>query len=189
LGAFFLSPLLWLDLSIGKTLPFVLWHALCIFTTNWTNQLSQQGTHGNDLNFLKEFYMEPTSMMRVNAHPSSYGGRGSTQQDRQHQRRQKKLALFDAIEQGHLEASKHALKLLMNFDQTLSVDAQFVRLSKALDAGSLYLSQQIVREIKTKLINPTALATHTTQALQTVHTPHPLRPYLPDGTHLVDTQA
>ena len=57
--------------------------------------------------------MEPTSMMRVNAHSSSYGGHGSTPQDRQHQRRQKKLALIDAVEHGHLEASKHALKVLM----------------------------------------------------------------------------
>ncbi len=133
--------------------------------------------------------MEPTSMMRVNAHSSSYGGHGSTPQDRQHQRRQKKLALIDAVEHGHLEASKHALKVLMNFDQTLSIDAQFVRLSTALDAGSVYLAQQIVREIKTKLINATPLATQAAHAAHTVHTPHSLRPHLPDGTHLVDTQA
>ncbi len=136
--------------------------------------------------------MEPTSMMRVNAYPSGYGGHGSTQQDRQHQRRQKKLALFDAVEHGHLEVSKHALKVLINFDQSLSTDAQFVRLSKALDAGSVYLAQQIVREIKAKLINATPLATHTTQAAQsahTVHAPRPPRPHLPDGAHLVDTQA
>ena len=130
--------------------------------------------------------MEPTSMMRVNAHSSSYGGHGSTPQDRQHQRRQKKLALIEAVEHGHLEASKHALKVLMNFDQSLSADAQFVRLSKALDAGSVYLAQQIVRDIKTKLINATPLATHMAHAAQASHTP---RPHLPDGTHLVDTQA
>ncbi len=136
--------------------------------------------------------MEPTSMMRVNAHSSSYGGHGSTPQDRQHQRRQKKLALIDAVEHGHLEASKHALKMLMNFDQSLSTDAQFVRLSKALDAGSVYLAQQIVRKIKAKLINATPLATHTTQvahAAHAVHAPHPPRPQLPDGSHWVDTQA
>ncbi len=114
--------------------------------------------------------MEPTSMMRVNAHSSSYGGHGSTPQDRQHQRRQKKLALIDAVEHGHLEASKHALKVLMNFDQSLSTDAQFVRLSKALDAGSVYLAQQIVREIKAKLINATPLATYATQAAHAAHT-------------------
>jgi hypothetical protein len=160
-----------------------------MFATNWTTQLPQQGTHGNDLNILKELSMEPTSMMRVNAHPSSYGGHGSTPQDRQHQRRQKKLALIDAVEHGHLEASKHALKMLMNFDQALSTDAQFVRLSKALDAGSVYLAQQIVRDIKAKLINATPLATHTAHAAHIVHASHPQRPHLPDGTHLVDTQA
>lgn len=127
--------------------------------------------------------MEPTSMMRVNAHSSSYGGHGSTPQDRQHQRRQKKLALIDAVEHGQLEASKHALKMLMNFDQSLSTDAQFVRLSKALDAGSVYMAQQIVREIKAKLINATPLATHA------AHAPHTPRPHLSDGTHFVDTQA
>jgi hypothetical protein len=82
--------------------------------------------------------------------------------------------------------------MLMNFDQSLSTDAQFVRLSKALDAGSVYLAQQIVREIKAKLINATPLATHTTQvahAAHAVHAPHPPRPQLPDGSHWVDTQA
>jgi hypothetical protein len=136
--------------------------------------------------------MEPTSMMRVNAHPGSYGGQGSSPQDRQHQRRQKKLALIDAVEHGHLDASKHALQMLMNFDQSLSTDAHLVRLSKALDAGSVYLAQQIVRDIKAKLINATPLATHTTQAVHTAHTvhaSHPPRPHLPGGTHLVDTQA
>jgi hypothetical protein len=75
----------------------------------------------------------------------------------------------------------------MNFDQALSTDAQFVRLSKALDAGSAYLAQQIVRDIKAKLINATPLATHTTQVAHAAHTVH--APHLSDGTHLVDTQA
>ena len=127
--------------------------------------------------------MEPTSMMRVNAHPGSYGGHGSTSQDRQHQRRQKILALFDAVEHGELEASKQALKMLMNFDHALSTDAQFVRLSKALDAGSVYLAQQVVHDIKAKLINATPLAAHA------AHVPHPPKPHTPDGMHLVDTQA
>ena len=127
--------------------------------------------------------MEPTSMMRVNAHPGSYGGHGSTPQDRQHQRRQKMLALFDAVEHGQLEASKHALKMLMNFDHALSTDAQFVRLSKALDAGSVYLAQQVVRDIKAKLINATPLTAHA------AHVPHLPKPHTPDGMHFVDTQA
>ncbi len=128
--------------------------------------------------------MESTSMMRVNAHPGSYGGHGSTPQDRQQQRRQKILALFDAVEHGHLDASKLALKVLMNFDHALSTDAQFVRLSKALDAGSVYVAQQVVREIKAKLINATPLTAHV------VHVPHPpSRPHQPDGMHFVDTRA
>ena len=127
--------------------------------------------------------MESTSMMRVNAHPGSYGGHGSTPQDRQQQRRQKILALFDAVEYGHLEASKHALKMLMNFDHALSTDAQFVRLSKAIDAGSVYLAQQMVRDIKAKLINATPLAAHA------AHMPHLPKPHMPDGMHFVDTRA
>ena len=136
--------------------------------------------------------METANMMRINAHPGSYGGHGNTPQDRQHQRRQKILALFDAVEHGHLDASKQALKMLMNFDHALSTDAQFVRLSKALEAGSVYLAEQIVREIKAKLINATPLATPTTQAAyagHSVHASQPPRPHLSDGTHLIDTQA
>ena len=127
--------------------------------------------------------MEPASMMRVNAHPGSYGGHGSTPQDRQQQRRQKILALFDAVEHGHLDAAKLALKVLMNFDHALTTDAQFVRLSKALDAGGVYLAQQIVRDIKAKFINATPLAAHA------AHVPHPPKPNTPDGMHFVDTRA
>ncbi len=131
--------------------------------------------------------MESTSMMRVNAHPGSYGGHGSTPQDRQQQRRQKILALFDAVEHGHLDASKLALKVLMNFDHALSTDAQFVRLSKALDAGSVYVAQQVVREIKTKFINATPLVAHAAHAMPASHPPS--RPHQPDGIHFVDTRA
>jgi hypothetical protein len=146
--------------------------------------LPQQGTHGNDLNLLKELAMESTSMMRVNAHPGSYGGHASTPQDRQQQRRQKILALFDAVEHGNLEASKLAFKVLMNFDHALSTDAQFVRLSKALAAGSIYVAQQVVRDLKTKFINAMPLATHGAHlSIQ------PPRPHQPDGMHFVDTRV
>ncbi len=127
--------------------------------------------------------METANMMRVNAHPGSYGGQGSTPQDRQHQRRQKLLALFDAVEHGTLEAAKHALKMLMNFDQALAVDAHFVRLSKALEAGGVYLAQQIVRDIKAKFINAMPLAAHA------AHMPQPPKTHMSDGMHFVDTQA
>ena len=127
--------------------------------------------------------METANMMRISPHHGGYGGHGSTPQDRQQQRRQKMLALFDAVEHGQLEASKLAFKMLMNFDHALSTDAQFVRLSKALEAGSVYVAQQIVREIKAKFINATPLVAHA------VHAPHPPKPHTPDGMHFVDTQA
>jgi hypothetical protein len=127
--------------------------------------------------------METANMMRISPHHSGYGGHGSTPQDRQQQRRQKILALFEAVEHGHLDHAKLALKVLMNFDHALSTDAQFVRLSKALEAGGVYLAQQIVREIKAKFINATPLAAHA------AHAPHPPKPHTPDGMHFVDTQA
>lgn len=127
--------------------------------------------------------METANMMRISPHHGGYGGHGSTPQDRQQQRRQKILALFEAIDHGHLDAAKLALKVLMNFDHVLTTDTQFVRLSKALDAGGVYLAQQIVRELKAKFINATPLTAHA------VHVSHPLKPHMPDGTHFVDTQA
>ena len=127
--------------------------------------------------------METANMMRVNAHPGNYGGHGGTPQDRQQHRRQKIAALFDAIERGQLDVAKQAFKILMNFDHTLSTDAYFVRLSKALDAGGVYLAQQVVRDIKAKFINATPLAAHA------VHVPHPPKPHTPDGMHFVDTRA
>lgn len=127
--------------------------------------------------------METANMMRISPHHGGYGGHGSTPQDRQQQRRQKILALFEAVEHGHLDAAKLSLKVLMNFDHALTTDAQFVRLSKALDAGGVYLAQQIVSEIKAKFVNATPLAAHA------VHAPHPPKPHTPDGMHFVDTQA
>jgi hypothetical protein len=127
--------------------------------------------------------METANMMRISPHHGGYGGHGSTPQDRQQQRRQKMLTLFDAVEHGHLDAAKLALKVLMNFDHALTTDAQFVRLSKALEAGGVYLAQQIVRDIKAKFINATPLAAHA------AHAPHPPKPHTPDGMHFVDTQA
>jgi hypothetical protein len=127
--------------------------------------------------------METANMMRISPHHGGYGGHGSTPQDRQQQRRQKILALFEAVEHGHLDHAKLALKVLMNFDHALSTDAQFVRLSKALEAGGVYLAQQIVRDIKAKFINATPLAAHA------AHAPQPPKPHTPDGMHFVDTQA
>lgn len=128
--------------------------------------------------------MEPTSMMRVNAHPGSYGERGSTPQDRQQQRRQKLLALLEAVAQGNLDTAKLTLKILMNIDPALGADLQFVRLSKALEAGNLYVAQHIVRELKTKLINATPFAAHHTHAAAL-----PAHTHRPDGLHFVDTCA
>ncbi len=127
--------------------------------------------------------METANMMRISPHHGGYGGHGSTPQDRQQQRRQKILALFEAVEHGHLDAAKLALKVLMNFDHAFTTDAQFVRLSEALDAGGVHLAQQIVRDIKAKWINATPLAAHA------AHVPHPPKPHTPDGMHFVDTQA
>jgi hypothetical protein len=127
--------------------------------------------------------METANMMRISPHHGGYGGHGSTLQDRQQQRRKKIAALFEAVEHGHLDAAKLALKVLMNFDHALTTDAQFVRLSKALDAGGVYLAQQIVRDIKAKFINATPLAAHT------AHAPHPPKLHTPDGMHFVDMRA
>jgi hypothetical protein len=127
--------------------------------------------------------METANMMRISPHHGGYGGHGSSPQERQQQRRQKILALFEAVEHGHLDQAKLALKVLMNFDHALTTDAQFVRLSKALDAGGVYLAQQIVRDIKAKFINATPLAANA------AHAPQPPKPHTPDGMHFVDTQA
>ncbi|WP_353135854.1 hypothetical protein [Limnohabitans sp.] len=127
--------------------------------------------------------MENANLLRVSGRPSAYSGSGNTPQDRQHQRRQKLLALFDAVEHGNLEASKLALKTLLNFDHSLATDAHFVRLSKALEAGGTYLAQQLVREIKAKFINATPLHAVAPKTEQASH------PYFTNGMHFVDTRA
>ena len=127
--------------------------------------------------------METANLMRVNAHSGSYGGQSSLSQDRQQQRRQKVWALFEAVESGNLDASKLAFKALVNFDRSLANDAHFSRLSKAIESGSVYVSQQIVREIKTKLINAGPIAVRPSHAMPAQ------RPPSSDGEHLIDMRA
>ena len=92
--------------------------------------------------------METANMMRVNARSGSFAGQGNAQQDRQQQHRQKVYALFDAIDSENLEASKQAFQALINFEPRTSANPQFDRLSKLLNAGSIYLAQQLIKDIK-----------------------------------------
>ena len=127
--------------------------------------------------------METANTMRVNAYAGSYGGHSATPQDRQQQRRQKILALLEAVEHGNLEAAKLAFKALANFERTLTAEPLFVRLSKSIEAGSLYLAQQVVHDIKTKLINATPVGARPS------HVDTPTRTPQPDGLHFIDTRA
>ena len=127
--------------------------------------------------------METANTMRVNAYAGSYGGHSSSPQDRQQQRRQKKMALLDAVESGNLEAAKLAFKVLTNFDRALTAEPLFVRLLHLLETEHVYLAQQVVREIKTKLVHAAPIG-----ALP-VHAPSAPRGPQPDGLHFVDMRA
>lgn len=127
--------------------------------------------------------METANTMRVNAYAGSYGGHGGSTQDRQHQRRQKIAALLDALTQGNLEAAKLAFKVLANFDRALTAEPLFVRLSKFLEAGSVYLAQQVARDIKARLINAMPVVARPAQTEVIARAPQP------DGLHFIDTRA
>lgn len=127
--------------------------------------------------------METSNMMRVNAHPGAYGGHSASSQDRHHPQRHQWRALFDAVESGHLDGAKLAIKALMNFDKSLASDALFVRLWKLVEAGRVYPAQQAVREFKTKLVNAIQIGPRAKQP------EHPIRHPRADGEHLIDTQA
>jgi hypothetical protein len=127
--------------------------------------------------------MDTANMMRVNARSGGYAGQGGAPHDRQQIRRQKILALFEAVESGNLEAAKIAFKVLINFDRSLLSDSAFARLSQTLEAGSVYVAQQIVRDMKIKLVNahPIAPRTNTSSAAN--------RPAVSDGLHVIDLRA
>lgn len=127
--------------------------------------------------------MDTGNTMRVNAYAGSYGGHSSSPQDRQHQRRQKISALLDAVAHGNLDAAQLAFKVLANFDRALTAEPLFVRLSKFLEAGNLFLAQQVMRDIKAKLINATRMGA------QPSHADVPARGPQPDGLHFIDTRA
>lgn len=126
--------------------------------------------------------METANMMRVNARSGSYAGHGSSSHDKQQQHHQKVLALFEAINSGNLEGARHAFKALVNFDSKTLADAQFGRLSKFLETGSIYLAQQLVKEIKSAWVNA--------QPLPPKQNPQPQAPAIRlDGLHVVDIRA
>ena len=127
--------------------------------------------------------MDTANMMRVNARSNGYSGNSSTPHDKQQQHRQKVQALFEAIGSGNLDASRHAFRALVNFDSATLNDPQFLRISKFLDASSIYLAQQVVKEIKASWLNVQPLRS----------TPKPQKAQSPalrlDGLHVVDLRA
>jgi hypothetical protein len=127
--------------------------------------------------------MDTDNMMRVNARSGSFAGHGNSPNDKQQHSRQKVQALLEAISSGDLENSRHAFQALVNFDVATLADPQFLRISKFLDASSIYLAQQVVKEIKASLLNAQPLRS----------TPKPQIAQFPalrlDGLHLVDLRA
>ena len=127
--------------------------------------------------------MDNANMMRVNARSNGYSGNSSTPNDKQQQHRQKVQALFEAIDSGNLETSRHAFQALVNFAPATANDLQFLRISRFLDASSIYLAQQVVKEIKASWINAQPLRS----------TPKPQKAQSPslrlDGLHVVDLRA
>ena len=132
--------------------------------------------------------MDTANMMRVNARSGGYAGQGGAPHDRQQMRRQKILALFEAVESGNLEAAKIAFKVLINFDRSLLSDSGFARLSQTLEAGSVYVAQQIVRDMKIKLVNAHPINAHAI-APQANTSRVANRPAVSDGLHVIDLRA
>ncbi len=127
--------------------------------------------------------MDTTNMMRVNGRSGSFSGHGNSPNNKQQQHRQKVQALFEAIGSGNLDASRRAFQALVNFDCATLNDPQFLRISKFLDASSIDLAQQVVKEIKASWINAQPLRS----------TPKPQNAQSPalrlDGLHVVDLRA
>ncbi len=127
--------------------------------------------------------MDTTNMMRVNGRSGSFAGHGNSPNDKQQQHRQKVQALFEAIGSGNLEASRYAFQALVSFDPATLNDLQFLRISKFLDASSINLAQQVVKEIKATWINAQPLRSK----------PKPQKAQSPslrlDGLHVVDVRA
>ena len=126
--------------------------------------------------------METANMMRVNARSGSFAGHGNSPQDKQQQHRQKVYALLEAISSGNLEAARHALQSLVNFDANTLADAKFAKLSKLLQAGSIYLAQQWAHDFKSEWVNAQPL-----RQLQGQKSQAPTIRL--DGLHVVDVRA
>jgi hypothetical protein len=126
--------------------------------------------------------METANMMRVNARSGSFAGHGSSPHDKQQQHRQKVSALLEAISSGNLEAARHALQSLVNFDANTLTDTKFAKLSKLLQAGSIYLAQQWAQDFKSEWVNA--------QPLRQLQGPKSQAPTIRlDGLHVVDVRA
>jgi hypothetical protein len=127
--------------------------------------------------------MDTAITMRVNARSGNFAGHGNSPNDKQQQHRQKVQALFEAIGSGNLEDSRHAFQALVNFDPATLNDSQFLRISKFLDASSIYLAQQVVKEIKASWLKA--------QPLSSAPKPQKVQStgLRLDGLHVVDVRA
>ncbi len=132
--------------------------------------------------------MDTANMMRVNARSGGYAGQGGAPHDRQQMRRQKRLTFFEAVERGNLEAAKVAFKVLINFDRALLSETAFARLSQTLEAASAYVAQQIVSDMKFKLVNAHPINAHAIAA-QANTSRVASRPAVGDGLHVIDLRA
>lgn len=101
--------------------------------------------------------METAHMMPVKARSACYLGYGISPHYKQ-QHDQKESALFEAINNENLPAAREVFESLVNLDGYALVDAQWGRLSIFLEAGNIYLAQQLVQEIKSVWVNSQPLS-------------------------------
>jgi hypothetical protein len=110
--------------------------------------------------------MDNSDISRINARPGNYPGNGQSPNGRQQQRRQKILALFDAVNSANKDAAQYALQSWINFEPGMLSDPHFARLSNLLKDGNIYPAQQLVKEIGSQWLNQSAAHGHAAQAFK-----------------------
>ena len=94
--------------------------------------------------------MDTSFSYRVDGKARQWGGNNSPQDERENRRRQKLQVLLQSLKAGDLDGSRLAFTSLINFDPSISGDANLTKIGTALQSSNLYAAQHFGLELQSR---------------------------------------
>lgn len=94
--------------------------------------------------------MDTSIFSRINGNTQHWGGRNSSQGERQNRRKQKLESLLQSIIAGDLDSARQAFIALVNFDPSVSTDPCLTKIGAALQSSNLYAAKHFAQELQSR---------------------------------------